>query len=514
MPLDIARLGRRTFISQNAVSEILTAVRNSGEIPEHTSRATVKRRREAAIGIDTQYGQLLQQLAVQKEDGTTLLLDYCNPAAFLHYTSRHCPRMQDMLNAAAAQHLNSVTSKWQLMLYMDEVSPGNQLKVHNSRKLQAIYWSIQEFGGYNLTQEHAWCVLMCIRTDIVNSLAGGMAQVFKVVMKQFFQATCHFGFGINVQVNGENRMLCFEIGYVLADESALKYALDCKGASGKMLCFCCQTTIQARWAPARLGPLVLHTEHNSSKFVLHTDRSVWQIADHLHTASTMGWTKKKFKDEEMRLGWNYSPHGALLDPTCRQHYLPISHTCFDPMHVFLVAGVWHKEINLLLTCLHANGIRQTAVHDFCKTFTWPKMHGGAKGVARNVFKKKRESDEDFKCSSSEALAIYPVVRLFLQTMVPPPISDELRLAMNSYYGCCQVLDSLKHAATGSISGAELKPQVESYLRAFKATRQEMLQSFYFCLMLFFGHIYIYRQRLGRCWDLPLFSQLFSTCLHS
>ena len=76
--------------------------------------------------------------------------------------------------------------------------------------------------------------------------------------------------------------------------------------------------------------------------------------------------------------------------------------------------------------------------------------------------------------------------------VPPPISDELRLAMNSYYGCCQVLDSLKHAATGSISGAELKPQVESYLRAFKATRQEMLQSFYFCLMLFFwSYIYIY-----------------------
>lgn len=33
-----------------------------------------------------------------------------------------------------------------MAIYSDEVSPGNQLKHTNQRKVQVLYWSLQELG--------------------------------------------------------------------------------------------------------------------------------------------------------------------------------------------------------------------------------------------------------------------------------------------------------------------------------------------------------------------------------
>ena len=133
-------------------------------------------------------------------------------------------------------------------IYCDEISPGNQLKVHNRRKLQSVYFSVQEYGGFELTQEHAWSVLTCIRTDLVNKLQDGMSQFFRHCVKAFLKTSGNMSTGISVQVHGEDRIMCFVLSYILADEAALKQVVENKGASGKMLCLFCQTTVNARYA--------------------------------------------------------------------------------------------------------------------------------------------------------------------------------------------------------------------------------------------------------------------------
>ena len=144
---------------------------------------------------------------------------------------------------------NDATRKWTLMLYTDEVSPGNQLKVHNRRKLQCVYFSVKELGGFNWTQEHARRLLTCARTDVANQLKGGMSQLFKACVKLFFRDVGNFERGINLRVGNTSRILCFSLGNIVADEAALKQAFDCKGASGKMLRMSCQTTTSRRYAP-------------------------------------------------------------------------------------------------------------------------------------------------------------------------------------------------------------------------------------------------------------------------
>ena len=56
--LDVARLGRKSFMSQAALSEVLTAVRNVEELPAGVSRHALKRARQAKAGVETPYGKI------------------------------------------------------------------------------------------------------------------------------------------------------------------------------------------------------------------------------------------------------------------------------------------------------------------------------------------------------------------------------------------------------------------------------------------------------------------------
>ena len=486
MVLDISKLGRKSFISQAAVAEILTAVRDSGELPQATSKATVKRRRDNGISVDTPYGPLVHMKTLVSKDGSALDVPFANPAAWLYHTSRNCPRMMSLFNSAS-KHANHINQPWRLMLYCDEVSPGNQLKVHNRRKLQCVYYSVQEFGGYELTQEYAWSVLTCIRTDLVNKLQDWMSQFFRHCVNCFSMANANMATGISIQVAGEARFCCFKLGYILADEAALKQIFENKGASGKMLCMFCQTTVNKRYAPSNMDRYVLHTTVDPSVLCLHSDTSVWQIVDHLATQSGAGLTKKQFSDLEMNLGFNHCPEGLLQDVAMRSLVKPITYTCFDPMHVFLVSGVWHREVTLLLGRLADDGFRQNMLHAWVMSFIWPDIHGGASCSARLVFKKKKESDSEFKCTSSEALAVYPVVRSFLHHHVQRP-SNALYLAMKSYYDLCEVLDSLKLAATGSLQPSVFQRQIETYLTSFVATCLHLHHMLLLCLLHFPNHV--------------------------
>ena len=105
----------------------------------------------------------------------------------------------------------------------------------------------------------------------------------------------------------------------------------------------------------------------------------------------------------------------LLDPLLPSKVLPITATCFDPMRVFLVAGVFHLEVTLLLDSLaKTSKVKQSDIHIFYSECVWP-AHLRARGTTGQALFAKKYEDE-FKSSASEALAVYPVLRLFLQML--------------------------------------------------------------------------------------------------
>ena len=75
---------------------------------------------------------------------------------------------------------------WNIVLYTDEVTPGNPLATLNKRRFQAIYWSFLEFGINALSHEEAWFCVCTEFSTLVNKMAAGMSQVVAAILKLFF----------------------------------------------------------------------------------------------------------------------------------------------------------------------------------------------------------------------------------------------------------------------------------------------------------------------------------------
>ena len=73
-----------------------------------------------------------------------------------------------------------------MVLYSDELTPGNPLRADNRRKTMIWYWSILEYGRHNLQKVEAWLPLAAIRSSIARQVEGGFCGVFRHLLRALF----------------------------------------------------------------------------------------------------------------------------------------------------------------------------------------------------------------------------------------------------------------------------------------------------------------------------------------
>ncbi|CAE7835026.1 unnamed protein product [Symbiodinium sp. CCMP2592] len=206
---------RKSFVSQRALAEILSIVKDEDEQHLATSRTTLKRKRERDLRMDTPYGPLWRTMTgFVMEKGKPLTVSYLDPAALLWAVCREGGGFAEFLEERNGLHPSAPSQPWSLCLYVDEVSPGNQLKPSNERKLQVIYMSLKQLGGLALSKEDSWLLVSCIRSVDVKRCANGMAQVMKRFLEVFLVARhdlLHYGLLLPLK-NGANMTLCCKLG--------------------------------------------------------------------------------------------------------------------------------------------------------------------------------------------------------------------------------------------------------------------------------------------------------------
>ena len=86
MALDLSKLGRKSYVSQAGIADILKQVREAGGLPSGISKSAVKRSRQSAIAKNTPFGPMLKQWALLDKNQKEIKVDYLVPdfpAAFL-----------------------------------------------------------------------------------------------------------------------------------------------------------------------------------------------------------------------------------------------------------------------------------------------------------------------------------------------------------------------------------------------------------------------------------------------
>ena len=140
--------------------------------------------------------------------------------------------------------LDRLQDRIRICLYSDEVTPGSPLETSNDRKLQAVYWSVFDFGFPLLNDESFWFTVCGIRTSSTSTMVDGMSQLFKVVIRLFFGRPSGHDLrdGVSPQIPGENgpRLIFAQLGVMVQDERAHKASTQVKGSGGRKFCPFCQ----------------------------------------------------------------------------------------------------------------------------------------------------------------------------------------------------------------------------------------------------------------------------------
>ena len=461
----LSYLGRKVFATQRALAEILKEIRELDEVPAATSRSSVKRAREQKLQeYETAYGHIYIEPTLQKEDGTDVTIPMLSPAAMLTWATQHCQAFGEFLEKRLDLNPPSIDKSWSLVWYSDEVAPGNQLKHVNKRKVQVIYWSLQQLGNHARGCETCWFTLTAVRSSVVADM-GGMAVLLRQIARFFFEVP-DWRRGLLLTCPTGPRMLFADLRVLISDEAAIKQSLCNKGASGLIFCIHCQNAVDHKSDVAANsgGRQISSVETDISRFRQQTQRSVKEYMDYLAQQQPL-LSKARFEKLQTALGFNFKPMGLLAHPA----YGPKVIDCimFDWMHVYLVNGLFNVLTGLFLRDLHVHGWKGPDIQRFADGFTWPARLRGA--APKDVLHKRGSPGDSLKCSASEALNFLQVLRTYLVLWVLPQCNEDMRNACEVWLAMCKVLDALQKIAVGDgCTAVELQALVKGHLDLAKA----------------------------------------------
>lgn len=312
----------------------------------------------------------------------------------------------------------------------------------------------------------------------MRQMLGDVSGLFKSLVTSFFDPHAHdfSSAGISLKLPDGSVVRCFlQLRIVIADEAAIHALYACKGSSGLKPCLLCQNIFNRNEARGiveadRSGFSQHHTCHETSKLVLQTPESVRAIIARLNGAhGTM--SKVAFNELQTRLGWNYSPGGAMFDPVVSRLVMPSQVVLYDYMHVFFVGGVFNVHVGKLMRALKPHGITHRMLNAYVVEWRWPLVFETKFTAASGPFTDKRAASSweagSLKATASECLALAPVLAQFFERLATNSSSRTVRQHATSFVKLVSIIDTIRRSSRCDVDAIGLRAVCESYLADFK-----------------------------------------------
>ena len=136
---------RVPHVPASALGAVMKEISAVG-LPDLQTRAAMREARDKLSKSDTPYGPLIQTFELTSPSGP-VPVPVCHPHAMLWYATKHCNGWQTLFSNALLRHPPSADAPWNLVVYTDEITPGNALAHMLTRKCQAVYWSFLQLGS-------------------------------------------------------------------------------------------------------------------------------------------------------------------------------------------------------------------------------------------------------------------------------------------------------------------------------------------------------------------------------
>jgi len=366
---------------------------------------------------------------IQLVNGKVLTLPCVSFAKVLPEIVRVSPGWRSALKVAVMAGFGTNRNPLGIVVWGDEIIPGNILEQDHARKSLLIFFAIKEFGPTLLQKNASWVPVVTIRSNWLKIIPAGMSGVFRVVYRRWFLLEMLSSRGVPVHLesrNTEPTILYFALKNQLLDGDALR-AVNCSmGAKGKVPCIGCLNVLHHDLPlPDGLESLACT---DSSKFQLATNEDIWGKVDRLRDdVDRIG--VMAFKRLQTASGLKHVEGSMLLDEELRPHVKVIDILTLDAMHCLFSNGIVGEEFEQLLTVLldvdKTPGIEVTwsSIHNFMQAhWCFPSGHGSASKLESlwNLIREERFFEKNvFSPTASECLLLLPVLGHLLDTIVAP-----------------------------------------------------------------------------------------------
>ena len=319
----------------------------------------------------TPYGSVVQSLQLET-DGGSFAWHFLHPAAMLYYICLTIPRFAQFLKSSLA------SGQGRVVIYADEIRPGNVLRPDKGRAVQCLYWSILEWPLWFRQQAQGWLSLGYLRTKVVNTMKGGMSALIRKLLHVFWPPE---GFNLNtvgMRCPCDGDLFYFKLrceGF-MADEKGLKELFNCKGSSGSKPCILCKNLVGRMDLPHD-SEYFVKLDAKYSSLDLHDDTTIWESVDALENQAPV-LSKSQLHKLEQCLGFNYDTSALLFDKHLRSVLKPASGVLWDSMHCLHHNGVASCHVLHLLVALRSAGVTYKDVDAFLAEFVSP-MHQATSG---------------------------------------------------------------------------------------------------------------------------------------
>ena len=317
----------------------------------------------------TPYGQLLDKMTIEVE-GAPFVWWYVNPFALLYSFCELSAVFCSLLRAAGT----SAGGLIRICLYTDEMTPGNNLRCDQGRRIQCIYWNCMDFPDYVRSRDAGWFLFGALQTKHVEHIGGGLSAVISHVVNVFFGGTFNFAItGMTFPgTDGGGEFHFFgALSAQVQDEKAHKETGSLKGASGWKCCGKCSNVMNTEEDISGNPNLVDYKTASLDQCRQHTDESFYAMADDLQAKHGV-IAPKQFEDLQKAYGLKYEPAGLLFNLRLRRYYRPHSILVYDWMHNLLTSsGVGQYQCNAFVRCVLELGTTLKELDDLAQTVVWP-----------------------------------------------------------------------------------------------------------------------------------------------
>ena len=364
----------------------------------------------SASQAETPYGQLVKTLDIQD-----FKLPYICPFALLWQLTQVSAGYAALLQSRIGDALGRV------VLYVDEVIPGNNLRPDHARAFYSVFWLFLDYPDWLRSSAFGWHDLIVIKASVCEEIRGGISAVVACLLRVFWgTASGAYNMqtlGVRVASPRGDRVLRAEFCVFLVDERAEKFITGAKGSSGSKMCLSCRNVV-GRIDPASVRPPFRHFSipglDGCEPQTVATFNADLEYLRSQHGAVTA----TEFKGMQQALGIAFDLNSLPYSDMRGYARIPESRFC-DWMHNLCASGgVVQYQVNQFCLALRTSGLSLQSLDDFQQRCRLPHCQSQLK----KSFFKDRVATTDvahIKAFAGEILSIICVLHLFSDIVLAP-----------------------------------------------------------------------------------------------